>query len=465
MSTEASTRTPKRSSPRRGGPDRAPAAPAFDYPLIAILATLLALGLVSVQSASLGMGMDSGFFLKQLTMVVAGIMVMLVMARIPYRFWQRVAVPILVLALGLLVAVLFFASEPFGAKRTLLVLQPSEFSKLAVIIYISAWVSAKGKQVSRVQDGLLPFVILMSAVTVLLVLEPSFSVAIIILLIGVTIFFVGGADVKQLLVMGGLGIGVLLLLILQYKHASERIENWLNPSTAPYDPTVVWQNGLFGSGPFMERIVQRSPVPLPYSDYLFAHIGHLVGILGALLVVVLFAALGYRCLGVALNAPEKFGALVAIGITTWILVQAAIHMGTSLSLIPQTGQPLPFMSAGGSAMISCMAAMGIMMSIWRASPEKKALHASAIVRGGNWGARLPDAVRRQRAEIADSSQKNRKPSIKRRTGFATSIRRVFKARGRPPTTRVGPKKPSETDRKRPAQRTTKVQTGDRTRKR
>ena len=464
MSSEASVHTPKHGNSPKGDPDRPSASPAFDYPLIAILATLLALGLVAVLSASLGMGMDSGFFLKQLMMVVAGIVAMLVMAKIPYLFWQRLAVPILVLALGLLVAVLFFATERLGAKRTLLVFQPSELSKLAVIIYISAWVSAKGKQVARVQDGLLPFVILMSAVTVLLVLEPSFSVAIIILLIGVTIFFVGGADVKQLLVMGGLGVGVLLLLIRQYQHASARIENWLNPSTAPYDPTVVWQNGLLGSGLFMEKVVQRSPVPLPYSDYLFAHIGHLVGILGGLLVVVLFAALGYRCLGIALNAPDKFGALVAVGITTWILVQAAIHISTSLSLIPQTGQPLPFMSAGGSAMISCMAAMGIMMNIWRASPEKKALHASVIVRGRDWRTHLPDAVSRHRVEIANSAQKNRRP-IKRRAGFATSIRRVLRGGARSTTTRVGPKKPSEPARKRPAQRTTKVQTGDRTRKR
>jgi hypothetical protein len=256
----------------------------------------------------------------------------------------------------------------------------------------------------------------------------------------------------------------LLLLIRQYSHASARIENWLNPSTAPYDPTVVWQSGLFGSGLFMEKVVQRSPVPLPYSDYLFAHIGHLVGILGGLLVVVLFAALGYRCLGIALNAPDKFGALVAVGITTWILVQAAIHMSTSLSLIPQTGQPLPFMSAGGSAMISCMAAMGIMMNIWRASPEKKALHASVIVRGRNWRPRLPDDIRRQRAAIASSESKNR-GSVRRRTGFATSIRGVFKARRRPPATRVGPRKPNEKASRRPAQRTTKVQTGDRSRKR
>jgi cell division protein FtsW len=463
MTPEAPSRSPKRSSPGRRSTDRPPGSPPFDYLLIAVMATLLALGLVSVLSASLGMDMTPSFFLKQLGMVVSGVVIMLLMARIPYRFWQRMAVPILILALALLVAVLLFAQENLGARRTLMGLQPSEFSKLAVIIYISAWVAAKGSQVTRIQDGLLPFIILMSAVTILLVLEPSFSVAIIILVIGVTIFFVGGADIKHLLIMGGLGVGVLLLLIRQYKHATDRIANWLNPGSAPYDPTVVWHSGLLGSGPFLERIVQRSPVPLPFSDYLFAHIGYLSGIMGALVVVILFVALGYRCLGIALNAPDKFGALLAVGITAWILVQAAIHMGTSLSLIPQTGQPLPFMSAGGSAMISCMAAMGIMMSIWRASPEKKALHASVIVRGGNWRPRLPDDIRRKRDENASAAAKGGKP-IRRRVGFATTIRRVLKAR-RPPATRVGPKKPSERTSRRPAQRTTRVQTGNRSRKR
>ena len=465
MSTGTSERAAKQNSPQRGSPNRTATTPALDYALVAILATLLALGLVMVLSASLGSGKDPAFFLKQLAMVAGGIVAMLVMSRIPYRFWQRVAVPILILALGLLLAVLLFGEVNNGARRLLLGFQPSEFSKLAVIIYISAWVAAKGKQVSRVQDGLLPFVILMGAVTILLVLEPSLSVAIIILLIGVTIFFVGGADVKHLFVMGALGVGVLLALVWRYDHVRRRIDVWLDPSSAPYDPTVVWQNGPFGSGQFMEKVVQQSPVPLPYSDYLFAHIGHLVGILGGLLVIALFAALGYRCLGIALNAPEKFGSLVAIGITTWILVQAAIHISTSLSLIPQTGQPLPFMSAGGSAMVSCLAAMGIMMSIWRASPEKKALHATVIVRRGNWRPRLPDAIRRQRVEIAESAERKRRASIKRRTGFAASIRRVFKTGRRAPTTRVGPKKPNDTARKRPAQRTTKVQTGDRTRKR
>jgi cell division protein FtsW (lipid II flippase) len=404
------------------------------------------------------------FFLKQLLLVIAGVVIMLVMSRIPYQFWQRLAVPILILALGLLIAVLLFADETLGARRTLFGFQPSEFTKLAVIIYISAWVSVKGDLVTRLQDGLLPFAILMSAVAVLLVLEPSLSVAVTILLIGVTIFFVGGANIGHLLLVGGLGIGVLVLLMGQFKHASDRIAGWLNPGSAPYDPTVVWHRGLLGSGPLMERIVQRSPVPLPFSDYLFAHIGYLTGIIGAIVVVILIAALGYRCLGIALNAPDKFGALVAVGITTWILVQAAIHMGTSLSLIPQTGQPLPFMSAGGSAMISCMAAMGIMMSIWRASPEKKALHASVIVRGRNWRPRLPDDIRRQRAAIADSTSKNRKP-VRRRTGFASSVRRIFRVKRRRPPTRMGPKKPSEKPSRRPAQRTTRVQTGDRTRKR
>ncbi len=417
---------PTRASPQSTRSGQASGGPPLDYGLVVILATMLALGLIAVLSASL-VEMGIRFFLKQLAAVVLGVCVMLVMSRIPYRWWQRIAVPILLLALALLIAVLVFTPKRLGAQRTLgNFFQPSEFSKLAVVIYISAWVAAKGNQVKRFQDGLLPFVILMGAVTLLLVLEPSLSVAIIILLIGVTIFFVGGADIKQLLALGALGAGVFLVVIRRYPHASDRVNAWLDPSLAAFDARTVWQNGLLGQGPFLERVVQRTPVPLPYNDYLFAHIGHMAGILGALLVVALFAALGYKCLGIALNAPDKFGTLMGVGITTWILVQAAIHIGSSMSLIPQTGQPLPFMSQGGSAMVACLAGMGLMMSIWRASPEKKALHASDAIRWRDWWPRVPSAGRGERAA---SSGTRRAGSVarrraKRQAAFAFGIQLV-----------------------------------------
>lgn len=446
---------PKRASPPSGQSGPAGGGPPLDYGLIVILALMLALGLVAVLSASL-VEMGIRFFLKQLAAVALGVCVMLVMSRIPYRWWQRVAVPILVLAIALLVAVLIFGTERLGARRTLgNLFQPSEFSKLAVVIYISAWVAAKGNQVKRFQDGLLPFMILMGGVAVLLVLEPSLSVAIIILLIGVTIFFVGGADVRQLLALGALGVGILVVVIRRYPHASDRVGAWLDPSRAPFNARLVWQNGLLGQGPFLERVVQRSPVPLPYNDYLFAHIGHMAGILGALLVVALFAALGYKCLGIALNAPDKFGTLVGVGITTWFLVQAAIHIGSSMSLIPQTGQPLPFMSQGGSAMVACLTGMGLMMSIWRASPEKKALHASDAIRWRDWRPRLPSAGRGERAASPGTGRAGSvaRRRAKRQAGFAFGIRparrgsdrgdgpRTGQARGRSdrPTRKTAPR--------------------------
>ena len=143
---------------------------------------------------------------------------------------------------------------------------------------------------------------------------------------------------------------------------------------------------------------QKLSVALLWSDYLFANIGADLGLIGQLAVVILYAVLGYRCLGIALNAGDRFNALAAIGVTTWILIQAAMHIGTSIALIPATGQPLPFMSYGGSAMVASMAGIGLLLGIAHGSPEKKSVYASFAFGGRDRGTRVPDPGRGGRAE-------------------------------------------------------------------
>jgi cell division protein FtsW len=147
------------------------------------------------------------------------------------------------------------------------------------------------------------------------------------------------------------------------------------------------RNGLL---PVPENWSNKLSVALLWSDYLFANIGADLGLIGQIVVVVLFALFGYRCLGIALNAPDKFGALVVIGVTTWILTQAVVHMGTSLALIPATGQPLPLMSYGGSSMMFSMAALGLVLSIGHASPEKKSVYANFALGRRDRRSRVPD---------------------------------------------------------------------------
>ncbi|PKO23808.1 MAG: hypothetical protein CVU38_02075 [Chloroflexi bacterium HGW-Chloroflexi-1] len=389
-------------------------ARGLDYPLIAILATMLALGLVMVYSASFVQA-GAHFFLSQIMWIALGIGALFVTANIPYRFWQRMAIPIMLVALVLLVAVLIFGDEVNNAQRTLFNgrVQPSEAAKLAVVIYVAAWVSSKGKQLAEVEGGLIPFAILMGLVAALVIMEPSFSVAIVLLTIGVTIFFVGGGDIKQLLIVGAIGSVVLLLLLWQSDYGFARIQAWWralsDPSHASYDIATsmrMLHRGFrisFGADP--SEWMDKWAISLLWSDYLFTNIGHDLGFIGAVTVVGLFAAFGYRGLGIALNAPDQFSGLTAIGIVTWVLTQAIVHIGTSLALIPATGQPLPFMSYGGSSMVSCMAAMGLLLSISRAATEKKAPYAHFAFGWGNWRPRVPDSGRGQRSKTARSVER------------------------------------------------------------
>ncbi|HEX9116625.1 MAG TPA: FtsW/RodA/SpoVE family cell cycle protein, partial [Anaerolineae bacterium] len=255
------------------------------------------------------------------------------------------------------------------------------------------------KRLGEVTAGLVPFAVVMGVVGGLIVMEKSFSVTLIILITGITIFFLGGGDVKQLLVTGVIAAVVLLLLVYKFHYGITRIQDWwqavTDPSNLPYTMAqvraIIQRGGGIGTRP--ENWINKDLVPLLWSDYLFANIAADFKFVGAVAVVVLFAGLGYRGLSIALSARDQFGALAGIGITTWILTQAVIHIGTSVALIPPTGIPLPFMSYGGSAMLACMAGVGLLLSISRGSPEKKSGNEDILIRRGDRGPRLSDSGR------------------------------------------------------------------------
>ncbi len=400
MSAQASSSRTKSGAPKRSAPTRAAIGAGLDYPLIAILATLLALGLVEVYSASF-VEYGARFFSNQVLWVALGVGVMIAMMLIPYHFWQRAAVPLMLLTLFLLVLVLLRGQELYGARRTLLNgrLQPSEVTKLAVVIYVAAWVASKKQNLRDVRAGLVPFAIVMGIIGALVVLEKSFSVTIIILVTGVTIFFLGGGDARQLLITGTIAAIVLVLLIWEFHYGVTRIKDWwqslIDPTNAPYTVTQVHEMIRRGGGIMTrpENWIQKVSVPLLWSDYIFANLAADFKFAGALAVVVLFAALGYRGLSIALNAPDQFGALLAVGVITWLMTQTIIHMGTSVALIPATGIPLPFMSYGGSAMVACLAGAGLLLNISRASPEKKSAYARFSFGWRNRGPRVSDSRR------------------------------------------------------------------------
>jgi cell division protein FtsW len=390
------------------------AAGQIDYVLVGVVFALVMLGLVMVFSASFSR-VGPTFFRRQLMWVGVGTLAFLFMLFFPYRRWAKLAVPVMAVTLGLLVAVLVVGQDIHGATRTLFNgrIQPSEFAKMAVVIYAAAWVVSSGRTLADTGGGLLQFTAIMAVVAGLILLERSFSMTIIILVIGYTIFFVGGGNVKQLLLVMALGLPALAFAMYRTGYAQERIQRWaavlLNPQGADPDTLRIIQvlRSGQGIGTSPADWAVKDAVPLLWSDYIFANIGHDLTIVGMIAVLLAYLLIGYRGLGIALNAEHAFGSMLAIGITTWLVTQAAVHIGASLAVIPSTGQPLPFISYGGSSLVMCMAAAGLLANVSRFAQEKKAPHAYLAFGWRDWRSHLSDSRSRRGTEPAESAPAGR----------------------------------------------------------
>jgi len=365
--------------------------PRLDYPLMITVGALVAIGLMMVYSTTFDWGYqqygDAAYFLvRQGLWLLLGVGALLVMMRIDYSAWHRLSIPLMGGALVVLIAVLLLGQERFGAQRSLLggSVQPSELVKLIVVIYIADWLSSKGEKIREVGYGLIPFAVLIGAIAGLIVLQPDFGTAAVIVVVAGIMFFLAGADVKQILVGLVVSSGTFLLLVANSPHAQARIQSYLDalndPAQASYHVRqamiALGSGGLFGVGPGASR-QKFGYLPVPHTDSIFAVLGEELGLIGALIVIGLFAFLAYRGLRIALHAPDVFGTLMATGVTCWITVEALVNVAVMTGMLPLTGLPLPFISYGGSALVSLMAAIGLLQSIARGS--RKGLTRSALV--------------------------------------------------------------------------------------
>jgi len=346
-----------------------------DYVLIMVTATLLALGLLMVYSASYVIAVREGegpayYFWRQLLWAALGIVGLLFMSWIDYRFWRRWAIPIMAITLLALLAVLIWGGKILGSRRTLLHghVQPTELAKLALIIYVATWLASKGKKLQEVNYGLIPFACLLGMVAGLIALEPDLSTAFLMVVIGLVMFFLAGADVKQLAIsLGGTAVSFTVLILLS-GYGKERVQEFWQ---ALHDPLrrqsalALINGGLLGVGFGKGEGKWPGGVILPHTDSIFAILGEETGLIGGLIVVALFAALAYRGFRIASQAPDKYGALLATGITVWFVSQALIHIAVATALAPVTGMTLPFISYGGSSLVSCLAGVGLLLSISR----------------------------------------------------------------------------------------------------
>jgi cell division protein FtsW len=356
---------------------------------------LFAFGLVTLYSASTFLAKEAGvpdyfFVWRQATGGAMGLAVLAVCSRIPHRWWRALAWPLLVVTFLLLVLIILpgthgIAPEINGARRWLrlpgLNLQPSDLAKLALLIWTAALAVKKQPHFQNLRRGLLPFLVVWGAVLIPILLEPNFSTACLIaLLVGLVVFAAGG----RLGHFVFLGLAALPILAQQLGEGfrASRMRVYLDPSA---DPTgagfqvhqslvAIGSGGLTGVG-FGEGRQKFGFLPEPHNDFIFAMIGEEWGLLGVLFVVSLFLTLilvGFR---VARRAPDLFGELLAIGLTSLIALQALLHMGVGLGLVPTTGLALPFFSYGRSNLLVTFAAVGMLMGIARENGEGKGARA------------------------------------------------------------------------------------------
>ena len=348
---------------------------AADPYLVSIIAVLVALGILMVFSASFTT-QGTTFFVRQLVWAALGVAVLSMMYIFPISFWRKMALPLMVSAVLLLIAVLLSERVANGGTYRHLIgssFQPSAIVWLIMTIYLSAWADTRSDRLRDLRQGFLPFALLVCIIAGVVALDRGFSTAILIILVSTILFLVAGGRLKHVAIAAAISFPILLFFMVQAQYPMARLSQWwaIQTNSASISPDTLRILGLLRSGQgigvdpsFWQN---KAGVPLLWSDYLFVNIRADLGYLGMIGTAALFVLFGYIGLRVAGNASDRFSALVAVGITTWIFTQAAMHIGSTLFLLPSFGVPLPFMSYGGSSLLGMMAGAGLLLNISRIS--------------------------------------------------------------------------------------------------
>lgn len=369
----------------RGGDTLASNRKPFDFWIFITVLVLLSLGIIMVFSASSAYAYnymhDTYFFLKQqLISAVIGIVVMLVTICIDYRKLGKLSPVLLVISIVLLILARIPGIGRFinGSWRWIYIgpihFQPSELAKFAVILFFSFSLSKRRDQLNYFFKGLLPYLLLIGVFSGLLLIEPHLSCTILIFLVASIILFSAGAKIYHYILLSFPVLAGLAALIFFEPYRLKRFTSFINPwNDVQGDSWQVVQSlyaigsgGLFGRG--LGRSLQKFLyIPEPHNDFIFAVLAEELGFLGVLAVLLLFLIFIWRGIKVSMNAPDTFGSLVALGITSLVAVQVLVNVAVVTSSMPVTGMPLPFFSFGGTSLIFLMCGVGILLNISRYS--------------------------------------------------------------------------------------------------
>ena len=359
--------------------------PPMDLPFLLLILTLVAFGLIMLGSASWAVGLyrrgDAYAYLRpQLLFAAVGLAALWAASRVDYHIYHRLAWPLLGLSLVLL-AVVLFMPEYNGCKRWIVLpglgtLQPSEIAKFSVVLVFSHIIALNQSRMDQFRVGVLPFVAILGVVAVLMLLEPHLSGTLLILAIGAVLMFVGGTGLRW---FGLAGAGALTALSLALvllpdlvPYAADRLSSWLDPFADPLGDGhqtiqslyAIGSGGATGLGLGNSR-QKHLYVPEPQNDFIFSILCEELGFVGAALVLLLFFLLLWRGLVIAVRAPDKFGALLAVGFVVQVCLQAVLNIAVVTNTIPNTGISLPFFSSGGTSLMMLLGEMGIVLSVSR----------------------------------------------------------------------------------------------------
>lgn len=357
----------------------------LDFTLLITVFILLGLGIITVLSASSPTALaetgDSYKFLyKQAFAAIIGVIAMLVISKIDYKIWQKNYKIIYCICIALLLAVCLLGREAGGAKRWLdlgvFSFQPSELTKVGIIIFFSAWLTKNKEKLRTFKHGfLIPIAYIAVPAFIIFVLQNHFSATVVICLLAVLLTILAGSKIRYFVVIG-MPLAAILVAVIMAKGQEFRIQRLITF----FDP---WQDikgdgwqivqslyaigsgGLFGVG-LGESKQKYLYIPEPHNDFIFAVLAEELGFIGCAIVIILFAILIWRGITIAMKAPDMFGSLLAAGITSMIAIEVLVNIAVVTASMPVTGMALPFFSYGGTALIITLVSVGILLSVSRA---------------------------------------------------------------------------------------------------
>lgn len=373
-----------RTPPPAAGPARSARTSTGDLVLVSAVIALCIFGILMLYSAStdfslLTYGSPTYIFNKQLLWIVVGAGVAFLFSRIDYHLWRRLAVPLMGVTIVLLVAVLFTGDQRLGAIRAFFggSVQPSELAKLATVVYLAVWLYSKREYLHNVQLGLVPLATILGGIGGLIYLQPDLSAALTIFILGGLLFFLAGGDLRQIILFCVVALAAGWMVVQFSATGKVRLASYLAGLKDPLQSSdhVLWSlEAIFKGGWFGVGIGQASTkligLPFAATDSIFAVVVEELGLFGALTLIGMYGLFIWRGLKIASRAPDTLGAVLAGGLTFWIAIEAFVNMAVMVGLLPFAGNALPFLSAGGSNLISTLAGVGILLSISRQSGQK-----------------------------------------------------------------------------------------------